>query len=132
MKKEIDYWATKKNIPQLDLYTKLLKLFSFYEGLNLLLAFLYARIWNISQVKELTGMTLATSIVFFVRAYGRGTDPRKDMRNKAAVVREAVVHGVIALAMTYMVSSLSLLAAYILELVHVAIVINKYSSSRKV
>ena len=128
MKKEYDFWANKQNIPQLDLYTKLLKLFCGYTGLNFLLGFLYARLWGDFQYNALF---LVLSIISFTGIYSKANDPRKQERDKNAVVFEGIFHSACTFVICYMISFWILLAAYFLEIVHVAIIIKRYFRPRK-
>lgn len=128
MKKEYEFWANKQNIPHLDLYTKILKLFCGYTGLNFLLGFLYARYWVDFQYNVLF---LVLSIISFTSICSQANDPRKQERDKKAVVLEGIFHGVITLAICYMLSFWLLLVAYFLEIVHIAMIVKTYYRPRK-
>lgn len=128
MKKGYDFWANKQNIPQLDLYTKLLKLFCGYTGLNFLLGFLYARLRIDFQYNVLF---LVLSIISFTSISSKANDPRKQERDANAVVLEGIFHSVSTLAICYMLSFWVLLVAYFIEMVCVVIVIKKYYRPNK-
>ena len=42
MKKDYDYYVNRKNTPHLDLYTKLIGMFYFWNGMNFILGSVYA------------------------------------------------------------------------------------------
>ena len=42
MKKDYDYYVNRKNTPHLDLYTKLIGMFYFWNGMNFILGSTYA------------------------------------------------------------------------------------------
>lgn len=128
MKKEYEFWASKQNIPHLDLYTKILKLFCGYTGFNFLLGFFYARFWGDFQYNVLF---LVLSIISFTGIYSKANDPRKQERDKNAVVFEGIFHSVCTFAVCYIVSFWILLIVYFLEIVHVAIIVKTYYRSRK-
>lgn len=128
MKKEYEFWANKQNIPHLDLYTKILKLFCGYTGFNFLLGFFYARFWGDFQYNVLF---LVLSIISFTGIYSKANDPRKQERDKNAVVFEGIFHSVCTFAVCYIVSFWILLIVYFLEIVHVAIIVKTYYRPRK-
>lgn len=128
MKKEYEFWVNKQNIPHLDLYTKILKLFCGYTGLNFLLGFLYARFWGDFQYNVLF---LVLSIISFTSIYSKSNDPRKQERDKNAVVFEGIFHSVCTFAVCYIVSFWILLIVYFLEIVHIAIIVKTYYRPRK-
>lgn len=128
MKKEYEFWANKQNIPYLDLYTKILKLFCGYTGFNFLLGFFYARFWGDFQYNVLF---LVLSIISFTGIYSKANDPRKQERDKNAVVFEGIFHSVCTFAVCYIVSFWILLIVYFLEIVHVAIIVKTYYRPRK-
>lgn len=128
MKKEYEFWANKQNIPHLDLYTKILKLFCGYTGFNFLLGFFYARFWGNFQYNVLF---LVLSIISFTGIYSKANDPRKQERDKNAVVFEGIFHSVCTFAVCYILSFWILLIAYFLEIVHVAIIVKTYYRPRK-
>jgi hypothetical protein len=128
MKKEYEFWANKQNIPHLDLYTKILKLFCGYTGLNFLLGFLYARYWVDFQYNVLF---LVLSIISFSHMGSKANDPRKQARDKNAVVFTGIFHGVDTFAVCYIVSFWILLIVYFLEIVHIAMIVKTYYRPRK-
>lgn len=128
MKKEYEFWANKQNIPHLDLYTKVLKLFCGYTGFNFLLGFFYARFWGDFQYNVLL---LVLSIISFTGIYSKANDPRKQERDKNAVVLEGIFHSVCTFAVCYIVSFWILLIVYIIEIVHIAIIVKTYYRPRK-
>lgn len=75
MKKEYDDLANRRNIPNLDLYTKLIGLSYISMGINMLIVYLSL----IEETMEFKEGLLILSIVMFVMAPVSMTDPRKTM-----------------------------------------------------
>lgn len=128
MKKEYDFWANKQNTPHLDLYTRLIKQICGYTSLNFLLAFIYARFWIKFQYDILF---LILSVIMITTSFTKANDPRRQERSLFAVVCEGVIHALCTCAVCFMLSFWILLVIYILEIVHVVIIIKKYYRPNK-
>jgi len=93
VKKEYDDLANRRNIPNLDLYTKLIGLSYISMGINMLIVYLSL----IEETMEFKEGMLILSIVMFVMAPVAMTDPRKTMRNLFTVVITAIMLMVITI-----------------------------------
>ena len=123
MKKEYEFWANKQNIPHLDLYTKILKLLCGYTGFNFLLGFFYARFWGDFQYNVLF---LVLSIISFTGIYSKANDPRKQERDKNAVVFEGIFHSVCTFGVAYALSFWMLAVIYLMEMIYIVKIIFSY------
>lgn len=91
MKKNYEFWANKKTIKNLDLYTKLAGLFFFSLGLNFFLVFVY---WKFIVQYEFAGLVLILSILMLMLTPIVMLDPKKGSRNLVATVSYGIFHGI--------------------------------------
>ena len=82
MKKDYDYYVNRKNTPHLDLYTKLIGMFYFWNGMNFILGSVYAL--SIGQ-KKLVVSGLFLGILMCSLIKDKTTDKRKNQRDLKAV-----------------------------------------------
>ena len=90
MKKDYEFWANKKTIKNLELYTKLTGLFFFSLGLNFFLVFVY---WKFIVQYEFAGLVLILSILMLMLTPIVMTDHSKENRDLVATVSYGIVHG---------------------------------------
>ena len=91
MKKNYEFWANKKTIKNLDLYTKLAGLFFFSLGLNFFLVFVY---WKFIVQYEFAGLVLILSILMLMLTPIVMLDPKKGSRNLVATFSYGIFHGI--------------------------------------
>ena len=91
MKKNYEFWANKKTIKNLDLYTKLAGLFFFLLGLNCLLVFVF---WRLIVQYDFAGLALILSILMLMLTPIVMLDPKKGSRNLVATVSYGIFHGI--------------------------------------
>ena len=91
MKKNYEFWANKKTIKNLDLYTKLAGLFFFSLALNFFLVFVY---WKFIVQYEFAGLVLILSILMLMLTPIVMLDPKKGSRNLVATVSYGIFHGI--------------------------------------
>jgi len=91
MKKNYEFWANKKTIKNLNLYTKLAGLFFFSLGLNFFLVFVY---WKFIVQYEFAGLVLILSILMLMLTPIVMLDPKKGNRNLVATVSYGIFHGI--------------------------------------
>lgn len=91
MRKNYEFWANKKTIKNLDLYTKLAGLFFFSLGLNFFLVFVY---WKFIVQYEFAGLVLILSILMLMLTPIVMLDPKKGSRNLVATVSYGIFHGI--------------------------------------
>lgn len=91
MRMNYEFWANKKTIKNLDLYTKLAGLFFFSLGLNFFLVFVY---WKFIVQYEFAGLVLVLSILMLMLTPIVMLDPKKGNRNLVATVSYGIFHGI--------------------------------------
>lgn len=91
MKKDYEFWANKKTVKNLELYTKLAGTFFCSLGFNFLLIFIYSKF--IFEYK-FAGLVLILSVLMFVLTPIVMIDPKKGSRNLLAVISYGLFHGV--------------------------------------
>lgn len=91
MKKNYEFWANKKTIKNLDLYTKLAGIFFFSLGLNFFLVFVY---WKFIVQYEFAGLVLILSVLMLMLTPIVMLDPKKGNRNLVATVSYGIFHGI--------------------------------------
>ena len=123
MKKDYDYYVNRKNTPHLDLCTKLIGMFYFWNGMNFILGSVYAL--SIGQ-KKLVVSGLFLGILMCSLIKDKTTDKRKNQRDLKAVIGDGIIYAICALGISYVLSFWLLLLVYILEMIYVAWVIFKY------
>ena len=87
MKKDYDYYVNRKNTPHLDLYTKLIGMFYFWNGMNFILGSVYAL--SIGQ-KKLVVSGLFLGILMCSLIKDKTTDKRKNQRDLKAVIGDQI------------------------------------------
>ena len=120
MKKYYDYYVNRRNTPHLDLYTKLIGMFYFWNGMNFILGSAYAL--SIGQKKlAVSGLFLGILMCSLIK--DKTTDKRKNQRDLKAVIGDGIIYAICALGISYVLSFWLLLLVYILEMIYVAWVI---------
>ena len=114
MKKDYDYYVNRKNTPHLDLYTKLIGMFYFWNGMNFILGSVYAL--SIGQ-KKLVVSGLFLGILMCSLIKDKTTDKRKNQRDLKAVIGDGIIYTICALEISYVLSFWLLLLVYILEMI---------------
>ena len=123
MKKYYDYYVNRRNTPHLDLYTKLIGMFYFWNGMNFILGSAYAL--SIGQKKlAVSGLVLGILMCSLIK--DKTTDKRKNQRDLKAVIGDGIIYAICALGISYVLSFWLLLLVYILEMIYVAWVIFIY------
>lgn len=122
MKQGYESEATKRNIPNLELYTKLIGIWYFSTGLNFLLVFLYGK-YVLNFEFDILFAILMLSILMFILTPICMTDSRKADRDLPAVIGGGLFHGICTIGSIYVVRFWWLLAAYGIELLVVIMVI---------
>ena len=118
MKKYYDYYVNRRNTPHLDLYTKLIGMFYFWNGMNFILGSAYAL--SIGQKKlAVSGLFLGILMCSLIK--DKTTDKRKNQRDL-----KGIIYAICALGISYVLSFWLLLLVYILEMIYVAWVIFIY------
>lgn len=120
MKKEYDFWANKRNIPHLELYTKLIGIFWGLLGVNFLMIFFY---WKFILQYENSGLILVISIVMFALVPMAMTDSKKANRDLVAVVATGVAHGIFTIGSVLVTHFWLLLIIYGIEILLVILVV---------
>lgn len=120
MKKRYNFWVTKYNVPNLELYTQLLGVFYVTLGLNFLLCFLYAKF--IMEL-EYAGLVLILSILMFMITPVVVTDEKRENRNLAAVILDGMMHGVCTIGSIVLLDFKILLLLYVVEILTVIFLI---------
>ena len=122
MKKDYEFWANKKTIQNLDLYTKLAGLFFSSLGLNFFLVFVY---WKFIAKYEFAGLVFILSVLMLMLAPIVMTDPKKGNRNLVAVVSYGIFHGICTITSILVTRFCLLCIFYIFELSVVMLLIIK-------
>ena len=120
MKKEYDFWSNKRNIPHLELYTKLIGIFWGLLGVNFLMIFFY---WKFILQYENSGLILVLSIVMFALVPMAMTDSKKTNRDLVAVVAASVAHGIFTIGSVLVTHFWLLLIIYGIEILLVILVV---------
>ena len=113
MKTNYEFWANKKTIKNLDLYTKLSGLFFFSLGLNFFLVFVY---WKFIIQYEFAGLVLILSILMLMLTPIVMMDPKKGNRNLVATVSYGIFHGICTIISMLVTQFWLLGIAYVFEL----------------
>lgn len=101
MKKDYDYYVNRKNTPHLDLYTKLIGMFYFWNGMNFILGSAYAL--SIGQKKlAVSGLFLGILMCSLIK--DKTTDKRKNQRDLKAVIGDGIIYAICALGISYVLS----------------------------
>lgn len=124
MKKDYDFFVSKRNTPHLDLYTKLIGSFYFFVGTNFVLSFFYAK-YHL-ELREEAICCLVLGLLMYSMIYDKTTDPLKGNRDLFTVVANGVVHAIWTFFMVYWLSFWALVIVYIIEMIYIIIVILKY------
>ena len=101
MKKYYDYYVNRRNTPHLDLYTKLIGMFYFWNGMNFILGSVYAL--SIGQ-KKLVVSGLFLGILMCSLIKDKTTDKRKNQRDLKAVIGDGIIYAICALGISYVLS----------------------------
>lgn len=120
MKKEYEFWANKKTIKNLDLYTKMAGLFFCSLGLNFFLVFIF---WKFIVKHEFAGLVLILSVLMLMLTPVVMADPKKGNRDLVAIVSYGIVHGVCTIASILVTQFWLLCIVYVFELVVVLLLI---------
>lgn len=129
MKKDYEFWANKKTINNLDLYTKVTGIIFFSLGFNFLLVFIY---WKFVVGYEFAGLVLMLSILMFMLTPVVMIDPKKGNRNLAAIISYGLFHGVCTVVSILVTHFWLLCIAYVIELLLVILLsITKMRSNKK-
>lgn len=123
MKKEYDFWANKRNIPHLELYTKLIGMFLGLLGVNFLLIYFY---WKFILQYENAGLILVLSIIMFALVPTAMTDPQKANRDFVSVVSHGVLHGICTIGSVMVIHFWLLLIIYGFEILLVILLVVRY------
>lgn len=123
MKKEYDFYVSRRNTPHLDLYTELLAVCYFFTGTNFAVSFCYGLYIN---QRELAKGCLVLSLLMYSIISLKTTDLLRENRGLVAVVAGGVIHALSTLSMIYVFSFWILIVAYIIEVICVARIIRKY------
>lgn len=100
MKKYYDYYVNRRNTPHLDLYTKLIGMFYFWNGMNFILGSAYAL--SIGQKKlAVSGLVLGILMCSLIK--DKTTDKRKNQRDLKAVIGDGIIYAICALGISYVV-----------------------------
>lgn len=100
MKKYYDYYVNRRNTPHLDLYTKLIGMFYFWNGMNFILGSAYAL--SIGQKKlAVSGLVLGILMCSLIK--DKTTDKRKNQRDLKAVIGDGIIYTICALEISYVV-----------------------------
>lgn len=100
MKKYYDYYVNRRNTPHLDLYTKLIGMFYFWNGMNFILGSAYAL--SIGQKKlAVSGLFLGILMCSLIK--DKTTDKRKNQRDLKAVIGDGIIYAICALGISYVV-----------------------------
>lgn len=113
MKTNYEFWANKKTIKNLELYTKLSGLFFFSLGLNFFLVFVY---WKFIIQYEFAGLVLILSILMLMLTPIVMMDPKKGNRNLVATVSYGIFHGICTIISMLVTQFWLLGIAYVFEL----------------
>lgn len=101
MKKYYDYYVNRRNTPHLDLYTKLIGMFYFWNGMNFILGSAYAL--SIGQKKlAVSGLVLGILMCSLIK--DKTTDKRKNQRDLKAVIGDGIIYTICALEISYVLS----------------------------
>lgn len=101
MKKYYDYYVNRRNTPHLDLYTKLIGMFYFWNGMNFILGSAYAL--SIGQKKlAVSGLVLGILMCSLIK--DKTTDKRKNQRDLKAVIGDGIIYAICALGISYVLS----------------------------
>lgn len=101
MKKYYDYYVNRRNTPHLDLYTKLIGMFYFWNGMNFILGSAYAL--SIGQKKlAVSGLFLGILMCSLIK--DKTTDKRKNQRDLKAVIGDGIIYAICALGISYVLS----------------------------
>lgn len=101
MKKYYDYYVNRRNTPHLDLYTKLIGMFYFWNGMNFILGSAYAL--SIGQKKlAVSGLFLGILMCSLIK--DKTTDKRKNQRDLKAVIGDGIIYTICALEISYVLS----------------------------
>lgn len=122
MSKKYDFWANKKTIPNLKLYTILTGVWFGTLGINFLIVFFY---WKYVLNYEFANLVLILSIIMFLLVPIAITDPKKESRDLLATVSYGILHTVCTLASIIISRCWYLVGIYILELFVVLIILLK-------
>lgn len=122
MKKNYEFWANKKTIKNLDLYTKLAGLFFFSLGLNFFLVFVY---WKFIVQYEFAGLVLILSILMLMLTPIVMLDPKKGNRNLVATVSYGILHGICTIASMLVTQFWLLDIIYVFEVLIVILLLLK-------
>lgn len=123
MKKDYDDYANRRNIPHLDLYTKLIGMFYFWTGTNFILGGLYALYIN---QKEYMAGGLLLGLLMYSLIKDKTGDIRKNQRDLAAVIGDGIVHAGCTFAVAYVLSFWIMVIVYICETLYIVWVIFRY------
>lgn len=128
MSKKYDFWANKKTIPNLKLYTILTGVWFGTLGINFLIVFFC---WKYVLNYEFANLVLILSIIMFLLVPIAITDPKKESRDLLATVSYGILHTVCTLASIIISRCWYLVGIYILELFVVLIILLKSIRRKK-
>lgn len=120
MKKEYDFWANKKTIPNLKLYTQLIGVIYGTLGLNFLICFLYCKY---ALKLEYAGLILVLSILMFVITPVAMTDEKRQDRDLVAVITYGIMHAVCTIGIIALLRFRILIVLYLIEILIVIFLI---------
>lgn len=115
MKKEYDWIANKRNIPNLDLYTKLIGFYSLSMGINFFVMYICSK-FIFPDEKGMAMPALAVSVVLLLNVPDVMTSIKKSDRDFSAVVLGGIAFGACSIAFAWMTRFVLLYVACIVEL----------------
>lgn len=121
MKKYYDLWVNRRNTPNLDLYTCLIRLCYLFAGVNCALGAVFACLLPV-DLQE-TGVGL--SIICFIMSCLAPASPKKDDRGLVAVCGAGFIYVLFSIPVILM-SGLWMLIICLFELVFLGIVIFRW------
>lgn len=128
MKKGYDDYANRRNIPHLNLYTKLIGMFYFWTGTNFILGGICALYMD--QKEYMVG-GLFLGLLMYSMIKDKTRDIRKNQRDLVAVLGDGTVHAVCTFAVIYVLSFRLMIIVYIFEVFSVAVAVVRYFKQQK-
>ncbi len=128
LKKQKEFYANKRNTPNLDLYTSLIGLAYGSMAFNCFLTFVYAEVilkWEYSQ------MCLILCIIMLVLIPLTMKDPRREDRGFFAVLCDYIMCTVLTIAITIFADIYWMFGVYTIEMIIASVVIVHHIRNKK-
>ena len=110
MKKDYDFFVSRRNTPNLKLYTRLIGLFYAFSGLNAILCVICQRV-----DEKLVFSVVIIGIMLFLMVPTATKDPRRKSRNFGAVIATGLVHLEITIFLIIAFQFMLLAVIYVVE-----------------